>query len=126
MTRDEKSALMAEYMGPVIEQWYPNNIQYPEMTGMYAVYPKDKYPANEKHCGVGLLKYDNDWNWLVPVIQKLLQDLREAQKQAGMIADDMSLGILESYIAVIELRLLNLVIEELFECCIRAIMVLNK
>lgn len=74
MTVDEGNELIAVYMEAVIEQWYPEN-KLEKMTGRYAVYPKDKYPANEKHCGISMLKYHSDWNWIIPVADKVMNEL---------------------------------------------------
>lgn len=71
--------LISLYMGAILEEWYPPSKDY-NMSGLHLVYPvgtKENpkiLPDNRSwHCA-GLLKYDSDWNWLMPVINTMYND----------------------------------------------------
>ena len=62
--------LLAVFMGATPEQWY-SEVQ--GMTGVHYVFPKEDkvFPDNQRHHSEAGLKYDTDWNWLMPVIDKI-------------------------------------------------------
>jgi hypothetical protein len=67
----EGNKLIAEFMGAVPEQWYPESKMY-DLSGIHYAYPTSGiYPDNVRHHSDQLLKYDSDWSWLMPVVEKI-------------------------------------------------------
>ena len=137
MTREQEigNEIIAQYMGIEIEEWkgisQPNNSQYrakywhSDYNYKWAV----AYKPSEKELLstiANISKYHSDWNWMADVLQKLLPELKEQQRIAGNMADDVTLGHLEGLIGSIEMALLELSIDKVFSATVNAITELNK
>lgn len=60
-------------MGAVQERWYPPQKDN-ELYGLYFAFHKDDwYPNNEKYHNYGLMKFHDDYNWLMKVVEKILE-----------------------------------------------------
>lgn len=66
MTIEEGNRIIGEYMGAT----YEDLVIFMSTQGKHWVYPENENPANEM-MPIQYLKYDSDWNWIIPVCTKL-------------------------------------------------------
>lgn len=86
----------------------PQTVKVPLRGKEIEVYEKLGYIAD--------IRYHSDWNWIIAVCQKLLPELRATQRE----------GELESNIGAIEMALLDLNIDKVYEATVKAIISLNE
>ncbi len=68
---EKGNKLIAEYMGAIPEQWYPENKPY-GLSGIHYAYPSSgSYPDNSRYHADHLLKYHTSLDWIILVIEKL-------------------------------------------------------
>ena len=68
----EGNKLVAKFMGAVPEQWYPESKMY-NQSGIHYAFPySGLFPDNTRHHHEEMLKYHSSWDWLMPVIKKIL------------------------------------------------------
>lgn len=70
--------------------------------------------------------YNKKWDNLIPVVKKLIGDIKDKQKIAGEMSDDMELGKWKSQLGLIEMTLLELEIEPLWQEVVKGIQLITN
>lgn len=71
------------------------------------------------------LKYHRDWNELIPAVEKVIKELQEIPKAAGMIWDDDIHGECHAQQVAVEMTVLTWNITEVWSAVVKAINVIN-
>lgn len=64
----ESNKIIAEFMGAEITQAYSKT---KEQDGVLFYYPKDTSPSMYRNLSSSGIKYHKEWDWLMPVVDKL-------------------------------------------------------
>ena len=113
METQEGNELIAKYDG---WQW-----ESEEWDAMYKVSEGFWYSDNSLYEDISLdeAEYHSNWNWLIPVVKKVLEQLKAREGTNNVYMGFMA-------IADIEKKLLELDIEPLWQTTVKAIQLINK